>query len=106
MDAAARERARIAAVEWKRGLANREGASCDLEKKWVVVVPADHQFDVRDLSKFLDARESADIIGSYRIVYAGTLQGAAQWKLIEVGHLAHFAIGGETNETNESISTL
>ena len=46
------------------------------------------------------------IIGRYRIVWAGTLQGAAQWKLIEVVQSAHFAIGGETNETNESISTL
>jgi len=46
------------------------------------------------------------IIGGYRIVSAGKLQSAAQWKLIEIAQLSHFAIGGETHESNESITTL
>jgi hypothetical protein len=46
------------------------------------------------------------IIGGYRIVSAGKIQGAARWKLIEVVQSAHFAKGGETHESNESIATL
>jgi len=46
------------------------------------------------------------IIGGYRIVSAGKIQGAARWKLIEVVQSAHFATGGETHESNESIATL
>ncbi len=46
------------------------------------------------------------IIGGYRIVSAGKSQGAAQWKLVEVAQSPHFAIGGETHESNESIATL
>ncbi len=52
------------------------------------------------------AQHRDQIIGRYQIVSAGKIQGAARWKLIEVVQSAHFAIGGETNETNESISTL
>jgi dTDP-L-rhamnose 4-epimerase len=37
-------------------------------RDWVVFVPADHEFDVRDLRKFLEVRDVADIIGSFRIV--------------------------------------
>jgi dTDP-L-rhamnose 4-epimerase len=40
---------------------------------WLVVVPADHQFDVRDLRKFLEHRERADVIGSYRLDRGDTL---------------------------------
>jgi len=36
-------------------------------KTWVVLVPADHQFDVKHLALFLDARREADIIASVRI---------------------------------------
>jgi|GEM_PF-29715 len=36
-------------------------------KKWAVIVPADHQFDARDLEKFLEVCDEADIISSYRI---------------------------------------
>jgi glycosyltransferase involved in cell wall biosynthesis len=43
-------------------------------KTWMVVVPADHQFDARDLERFLEARKSADIIGSYRIDRKDTLR--------------------------------
>ena len=46
------------------------------------------------------------IIGRYRIASAGTLQGAARWKLVEVVQSLHFARGGETHESNESIATL
>ncbi|MBX3412074.1 MAG: NAD-dependent epimerase/dehydratase family protein [Pirellulales bacterium] len=37
------------------------------QKNWVVLVPADHQFDVKHLALFLDARREADIIASVRI---------------------------------------
>jgi dTDP-L-rhamnose 4-epimerase len=43
-------------------------------KSWVVVVPADHQFDVRDLARFMEARRSADIIGSFRVGRRDPLQ--------------------------------
>jgi len=46
------------------------------------------------------------IIGQYQIVSAGKIQRAAQWKLIEVVQSPHFARGGETSESNESIATL
>ena len=46
------------------------------------------------------------IIEGYQIVSDGKIQRAAQWKLVEVVQSAHFARGGETNESNESIATL
>ncbi len=36
-------------------------------KDWVVVVPADHQFDARDLGRLWDRRREADLVGSRRV---------------------------------------
>lgn len=61
-------------------------------KKWVVVVPADHQFDMRDLAKFLAMRDSADIIGSYRLDRKDTfarrfISGLYNWYLQVFHHV-------------------
>lgn len=48
------------------GAAVRSGiAAARLE--WVVVIPADHQFDIRDLPKLLAACAGADIVCAYRL---------------------------------------
>ena len=48
------------------GAAQKTGFS-HARGEWVVVVPADHQFDVRDLRKYLALRECHDVVGGRRI---------------------------------------
>jgi len=37
------------------------------EKEWIAAIPADHQFDVRDLKQLLRAGAAVDIVTSYRL---------------------------------------
>jgi dolichol-phosphate mannosyltransferase len=37
-----------------------------------VIVPADHQFDARDLKQLLEARTVADVVGSFRLIRRDT----------------------------------
>ncbi|OHB77588.1 MAG: hypothetical protein A2Z34_00070 [Planctomycetes bacterium RBG_16_59_8] len=37
------------------------------KKDWVIVVPADHQFDARDIKKYIDRSGDCDIVASRRI---------------------------------------
>jgi dolichol-phosphate mannosyltransferase len=48
------------------GGAQKSGFSA-ARKAWVVVVPADHQFDARDLRLLWERRGEADLIGSRRV---------------------------------------
>lgn len=48
------------------GAAQKSGIRA-ARKEWVIVLPADRQFDAKDLGRYLEAREGFDIVGSNRI---------------------------------------
>jgi dTDP-L-rhamnose 4-epimerase len=48
------------------GAAQKSGFR-EAQKEWVVVVPADHQFDARDLGRLWACRAQADLVGSRRV---------------------------------------